>query len=153
MFTFRLYRIINVVLQALYSVRPVSSANRFALVLEYSQKLKSWREEVPSFAAEENTAPLIPLFQRQRDVLNLSYWHTIILVHRPLLLTRLVRVSRRTEGHNNHSADQRQTQESVEACLGASMRIVDTVARLSISGQMYRSFWVGYDTARSYELH
>lgn len=57
----------------------------------------------------------------------------------------LVRASRRTGGDNDPSANWRQMQGSVEECLRASMRIVDTVARLSASGQMYRSFWVSFD--------
>lgn len=85
-------------LRTLNSVRQPSTVRRSALILEYFQKLKTWWDEVPGFISEAYPAPRITLFQRQRDVLNITYWHTIILVHRPLLVTELRRASSRTGG-------------------------------------------------------
>ncbi len=129
-------------LRALYSIRQPSTAKKSSLILEYSQKLKAWWDEVPGFVSEAYPAPLIALFQRQRDVLNITYWHTVILVHRPLLLMELGRASSRTGEGDETNPLGMEFQDSVEECLRASMHIVDTVTRLSSSGQMYRSFWV-----------
>jgi hypothetical protein len=132
------------VLRNLYSVRQPSTANRSGLILEFSQKLKAWWAEVPDFVSKAYPAPLIALFQRQRDVLNITYWHTIILVHRPLLLLDLSPVSSRTGRGGETDPPRQQIKDSVEECLRASMNIVDTVDRLSTSGQMFRSFWVNF---------
>ncbi|KAH8674252.1 fungal-specific transcription factor domain-containing protein [Xylariales sp. PMI_506] len=138
---YKLHRIINVVLRDLYSIHPASTAKRCALALEYSERLKAWRAEVPKFVDEDNQAPLIALYQRQRDVLNLMHWHAIILVHRPLLLTNITRSSRSGDQANDTTPHDAQMNDSVEECLRASMRIVTTVTKLIDTGRMYRSFW------------
>ncbi|KAJ0162112.1 Activator of stress, partial [Colletotrichum tanaceti] len=151
----KLSRIVSMILRDLYSIRPSSFSNRCALAAKYSQNLKHWRAEMSQFLDDGvNTALLIPIFQRQRNVLNLAYWHAMILTHRPFLLSNFARLQRSGNGGggggNSGSGKGRrrsvpphkdQTEESVHACLDAAMHVVDTVNDLIQAGQLFRAFW------------
>ncbi|KAJ9148529.1 Fungal specific transcription factor domain-containing protein [Pleurostoma richardsiae] len=139
---YKLSRIQSKVLRDLYSIRPISVARQCSLAAQYSQDLELWRADVPRFldADGRDSAPLIPIFQRQRDVLNLVYWHTIILIHRPFLLRNFSHLphSRRNTYGGHHRA---QVEDGVSECLAAALRIVKMVDERCQSGMMSRSFW------------
>jgi hypothetical protein len=139
----RLSRLVSMILKDLYSIKPRSTADRCRLAAEYSQRLKAWRSGVPQFLDADNKtqAPLIPLFQRQRNVLNFAYWHTIILAHRPLMLSSFARLN--SYGRNRDPGPHAtQIAQSVEECLKAAMCIIETFNEMVQLGQMFRSFWV-----------
>ncbi len=85
---------------------------------------------------------VIPIFQRQRNVLNLTYWHAIILTHRPFVLSNFAGLSRKTWSTSNDTS-QAQIEESVQQCLIAAMNIVNTIDDITRNQQIYRAFWVG----------
>lgn len=91
-------------------------------------------------------APLVPIFQRQRNALNLAYWHTVILTHRPLLLNNFAKLSqgrrRRGGGVVEDPAVRSKMDQSVYSCLAAAMNVVDTVNDIIDAGQLYRAYWV-----------
>lgn len=83
---------------------------------------------------------VVPIFQRQRNVLNLTYWHAIILTHRQAVMNNFVHISR--QGGENNTNDDPHTDESVQQCLEASMHTMDTIDEIMQSRQMFHAFWV-----------
>lgn len=85
---------------------------------------------------------LLPLYQRQRNVLNLSFWHALIIVHRPFLLSNFASLT----GFKNTSCQgniaDTETAKNVAECLKAAMNIVRVVDELAQTGQMFCAFWV-----------
>ncbi len=131
------------ILRDLYSIKPTSTSDRCALVAKYSHSLKVWRAGIPHFldADSKDSAPLIPIFQRQRNVLNLAYWHTVILTHRGFLLKNFTQLQ--YDSRRQYKGIQKaQFEDSVGECLRAAISIVDTVDELFRSGLLFRSFWV-----------
>lgn len=117
---------------------------RSALTSKYSNDLKKWRADITRFLDAQgiNTSLLIPVFQRQRNVLNFAYWHAMILTHRPFLLNNFARLQSHGVSYSADSAQRAQSDDSVRECLQAAMNIVDTVDELMHAGQMFRAFWV-----------
>ncbi|TDZ16418.1 Activator of stress genes 1 [Colletotrichum orbiculare MAFF 240422] len=139
----KLSRIVSMILRDLYSIRPSSFSNRCVLAAKCSQNLERWRVELSQFLDDGvNTALLMPIFQRQRNVLNLAYWHAVILTHRPFLLSNFARLQRAGKSRRAAAASSSsQTDDSVKACLEAAMHVVDTVNDLIQAGQLFRAFW------------
>ncbi|OAA68567.1 fungal specific transcription factor domain-containing protein [Niveomyces insectorum RCEF 264] len=132
----------NKVLRDMYPIRPLSEAQQCALATQYLQALEAWRTDVPAFLCvdSKDAVPLIPIFQRQRDTLNITYWHTIILTQRPFLLTNFSNIQnsiRRSYKGNSKE----QIENGVKRCLEAALHIVDLVEGRCKSHQMSRSFW------------
>lgn len=97
--------------------------------------MSSFLDQDPAIAAQ-----LILIYQRQRNVLNLAYWHTVILINRPLLLSNFARLtSSRRQVEDERKA---QLDESATDCLKAAMNIVGIVDMLVQSKQLFRAFWV-----------
>jgi hypothetical protein len=128
------------ILRDLYSIRPPSGSQRRSLTAKYSQCLQDWRSGIPKFldADQTDTAILMPIFRRQRNVLNLAYWHTIILLYRHFLLSSFARV----DDDKRESPHKVQIDEGVKKCLQAAMNIVHCGNDLIQSGEMFQSFWV-----------
>ncbi|KAK6387402.1 hypothetical protein LTS17_000670 [Exophiala oligosperma] len=137
----KLARIISRILRDLYSIKAISANRRAVLTERVSKDLSDWRVEFARFLDAEysNTTRLIPIFQRQRNVLNLTYWHAIILTHRPFLLNNLARLS-----EQNRSVEQEdpQTEENVQQCLKAAMNTANTIDDIRQNRQMFRAFWI-----------
>ncbi|KAL6407208.1 transcriptional regulatory protein GAL4 [Ilyonectria robusta] len=89
--------------------------------------------------AHINTSLVPPIFQRQQNVLNLTYWHAIILTHRPFVLTNFARLSRKD---GNSGIEDAQTAESVQQCLMAAMKTVKKINDITQTRQMFHAFWV-----------
>ncbi|KAL3469086.1 fungal-specific transcription factor domain-containing protein [Aspergillus californicus] len=136
---FRLHRIVSLILRDLYSIQPASISTQCALATKYSQELMDWRDTIPSFLSTDTqeSVPLIPIFQRQRDVLNLSYWHALVLMHRPILLRKFALVQRGRSDNTRNA----QIESGVSECLAAALHIVKKVEEMFQTGLMFRSFW------------
>jgi hypothetical protein len=143
----RLSQILSGVLSDIYSIKAMSMTERFSLTAKYMNQVRAWRAELSDFLGQSssNAAPLVLIYQRQQNILNLAYWHTVILINRPLLLANFARLTNRT------STTQRQDQErqvhvaeSVDECLNAGMEIVRVVDRMIQANQLFRAFWVCY---------
>ena len=85
---------------------------------------------------------LIAIFRRQRNVLNLAYWHTMVLTHRPFLMSNFAELQHtsRSEGQENLHRDQ--IDENIKECLDAAMNIVNIVNDLIQNEMMFQAFWV-----------
>ncbi|KAI1061067.1 hypothetical protein LB507_010121 [Fusarium sp. FIESC RH6] len=137
----KLARIIGQILRALYSVKPRSVSRRAEETQRISKDLSDWRAEFSQFLDADyfSTTFLAPIVQRQRNVLNMTYWHAIILVHRQAVLNNFAKISRQNRrGSENDAA----TQESVQKCLQAAMNTVGLIDEITEHGQMFRAFWV-----------
>ncbi|CEL03687.1 Putative Finger protein [Aspergillus calidoustus] len=140
----KLSQILSGVLSDIYSIKAMSMTERFSLTAKYMNQVRAWRAELSDFLGQSssNAAPLVLIYQRQQNILNLAYWHTVILINRPLLLANFARLTNRT------STTQRQDQErqvhvaeSVDECLNAGMEIVRVVDRMIQANQLFRAFW------------
>ncbi|KAI9371725.1 hypothetical protein BJX61DRAFT_534573 [Aspergillus egyptiacus] len=138
----KLSRILSGILSDIYSIQPMSMAERFALPARYMKELQAWRSNISGFLDQNtlNAAPLVLIYQRQRNVLNLAYWHTVILTNRPLLLTSFSRLTNTTPGLPE-LARRAQTDESIAACLQGAMEIVGIVDTMIQAKQLFRAFW------------
>jgi hypothetical protein len=134
--------VIGKILTNLYSIKPISATRRIAAVEEILQDLKNWRAELTRFLDVDkfSTSFLIPLFQRQRNVLNLTYWHAVILSHRPFVLGSLARLSQPTKG--DVRCEDARTEDTLKECLDAAMNTVNTINEITESRQFFRAFWV-----------
>jgi hypothetical protein len=133
------------ILRDLYSIRPLSTAEQCILSKKYIQLLREWRNEIPSFLQvdSKDSPPLIPIFQRQRDVLNFTYWHAVIVTCRPLLLKNFAHLRHTYDSHTAIATNSEPgIEESVNECLQAALYIVNRVDQMFESGRMFRSFWV-----------
>ena len=130
------------IVRDLYSIKSISASRRSILTERISKNLSDWRVELSRFLdADFSTASLsVPLYQRQRNVLNFTYWHAIILTYRPFLLNNFARSSRR--GSGNTGSEDIDTEECVRQCLTASMNTVNTIDEISTTQGMFRAFWV-----------
>lgn len=137
----KIAQIISRILRDLYSIKPVSDARRAAAVSSISRDLKTWRTDLAWFLdADVLSASLImPIFQRQRNVLNLTYWHSVILTHRPFVLSNFARLS---QGRAASVSSNSQTEESTKQCLQAAMKTVAIIDEITQNRQLFRALWV-----------
>ncbi|KAF5007415.1 hypothetical protein FDECE_6263 [Fusarium decemcellulare] len=140
----QLARIISKIVRDLYSIKPISAGRRAVLTERISKDLSDWRVEFARFLDVDffNTSLLVPIFQRQQNVLNLTYWHSIILTHRPFVLNNLARLSRHRRNAGDEEPDDAQMVESIQQCLMAAMKTVNTIDHITQTRQMFRAFWI-----------
>ncbi|KAF2650438.1 transcriptional regulatory protein GAL4 [Lophiostoma macrostomum CBS 122681] len=138
---FKLARIVSKILRNLYSIKPISFNRRVVLTDRISKDLSDWRVELARFLDADyfSTSFLVPIFQRQRNVLNLTYWHAVILTHRPFLLDSLARPPRQDRSTEPEDS---QTTESVQQCLVAAMNTVKTLDEMTSKRQVFRAYWI-----------
>ncbi|EFW99074.1 nonribosomal peptide synthetase-like protein [Grosmannia clavigera kw1407] len=138
----RLARIVSVILRDLYSIHPISTSTRASLSRKHSEALAAWRREISRFldTDRDGASLLMPVFQRQINVLNLAYWHALLLTHRPLLLSNFAYLQRYGADSRNAS-DRVYIQESTNRCLDAAMSIIEIVDNISQGGQLFKAFW------------
>lgn len=140
----KLTRIVSLVLRDLYSIRPPSLNLRVELSSKYTSDLHSWRTSLFPFLNDDegrgiDSHLLIPIYQRQRSVLNLAYYHAMLLIHRPFLLSNFASLTHMpTHSTFNASID---TSSNIGTCLEAAMNIVRVVDDVFTSSNLFRSFW------------
>ncbi|KAF2876697.1 fungal-specific transcription factor domain-containing protein [Massariosphaeria phaeospora] len=138
---YRLSKIVSLVLRDLYPIRPPSMSLRIELAAKYSRDLREWRSSLTRFldAGGVDTSILIPLYQRQRNVLNLAYFHAVLLVHRPFLLSNFADLSHIDGSHGPMSNID--TSQNIAECLEAAMGIVHIVDDMFNASPFLRAFW------------
>lgn len=120
----------------------MSASDRASAVEQISKDLYQWHSELSRFLDVDiySTSFLISIFQRQRNVLNLTYWHAIILTHRPFVLSTLARLSQ--NGRDYAMQEDAQTGKNLKECIDAAMNTVNTISEITESRQLFRAFWV-----------
>ena len=145
----KLTRIVSLVLRDLYSIRPPSLGLRIELSAKYTADLHAWHNTLSGFLAGSSppggmeSKGLIPIYQRQRSVLNLAYHHALLLIHRPFLLRDFASLTHMPT-HPNWGANPNtsyDTTTNINACLDAAMAIVRFVDDVFTSSNLFRSFW------------
>lgn len=68
----------------------------------------------------------------------MTYWHAIILTHRPSVLSNFARLSQRSKKDSHDILHE----ESLKKCLDAAMMTVNTISEITESHQFFRAFWV-----------
>lgn len=146
----KLSRIVSLILRDLYPIRPMSTSARGTRTAKCAAELQSWHADMAKFLDSDaaSAALLLPIYQRQRNVLSLAYWHATILTHRPFLLSNFARLQQ-NGGHGRSPAHRSQAETSVRECLRAAMNIVEMVDELVQSQQMFRAYWVSYPRLHS----
>jgi hypothetical protein len=142
----KLTRIVSLVLRDLYSIRPPSLSLRIELSSKYTSDLHAWRASLSRFLNDDqgrgiDSHLLIPIYQRQRSVLNLAFHHAMLLIHRPFLLSNfasLAHMPTHSTFAPNASID---TSANITSCLEAAMSIVRVVDDVFTSSNLFRSFW------------
>ncbi|KAH6670856.1 fungal-specific transcription factor domain-containing protein [Plectosphaerella plurivora] len=141
----QLSQIVSGILRDLYSIKARSAQDRFSMTEKYTKELRSWRSGMAHFLETDRShaAPLVPIFSRQRNALNLAYWHTFILTHRPLLLNNFAKLNsrRRKEASIEETTTKAKTDHSIRECLDAAMHVVETINHIIIAGQLFRAYW------------
>ncbi|TVY83627.1 Activator of stress genes 1-like protein [Lachnellula suecica] len=137
-----LAKILSLILRDLYAIRSPSVTLRATLSAKYHQDLLDWRRGLSRFLDADgiDTSLLIPLFQRQRNVLNLAYCHALILVHRPFLLSNFASLNSRNP-RPPRSSSTSDMDNNVAECLKAAICITTIVNQLTEGQQIYRAFW------------
>lgn len=139
----RLSRIVANILKDFYGIRSRSTESQLKLAEVHTRSLEEWRKDIAYLldTTGVDSSLFLPIFLRQRNVLNLAFWHAKILLYRPFLLTSFASL-------NNSGARSRQAANAVELatkgelCLHAAMQVVNLVDQLSLAGQLYSNFWV-----------
>jgi hypothetical protein len=143
----KLSQIVSHVLRDLYPIRPPTIPHRVSLAAKYTQALQKWRSRNSGFLDAEgvHSSLLIPVYQRQRNVLNLAYYHAMLLVHRPFLISNFASLANidARPGQNQLSNTDFDTTHSknITACLDAAMGIVHIVDDIFQGSQILRAFW------------
>ncbi|KAF2445783.1 hypothetical protein P171DRAFT_386601, partial [Karstenula rhodostoma CBS 690.94] len=141
----KLSKILSAVLRDLYPIRSPSLPHRLSLAQKYTTDLTAWRQSNAHFLDTNNlpSSLLIPIYQRQRNVLNLAFYHAVLLVHRPFLLLNfasLTQLEQTATGSDAQPAIELTCKENLEHCLAAAMGIVRVVDDIAES-QVFRAFW------------
>ncbi|KAH7075126.1 fungal-specific transcription factor domain-containing protein [Paraphoma chrysanthemicola] len=141
----KLTRIVSLVLRDLYPIRPPSLTLRVELSSKYTADLQAWRSALSRFLNDDegrgiDSHLLIPIYQRQRSVLNLAYYHAMLLIHRPFLLSNFASLAHMPT-HSTFSSSTRDTSANITLCLEAAMSIVRVVDDVFTSSNLFRSFW------------
>ncbi|KAF7563420.1 hypothetical protein G7046_g734 [Stylonectria norvegica] len=140
---FKLSRIVANILKDFYGIRPRSTESQLKLAASYSTDLDEWRVGIKYLLDTTNydSALFLPIFLRQRNVLNLAFWHAQILLHRPFLLNSFANLTNFSLHRNARSANAADIARNVQLCLDAAMQIVQLVDDISAGGQLYNAFW------------
>lgn len=140
----KLARILDQILGSLYPIKPITMSSRLERTSECSQRLKQWRRELADLldTSKIGTALLLPIYQRQRNVLNGAYWHAIILTYRPFLLRKLGSGHAGTNVARGIPPPVAEVEEGIEECLQAALDICDLVNQLIDTEMMFKALWV-----------
>lgn len=135
----RISRIVGQVLRNLYSIHPPSKSHRIELAAKYMRDLRDWRANIARFLDSNaiDSSLLIPVFKRQRNVLNLAYYHSIILIQRPFLLSNFANLANIDKAPTSNI----DTSQNIAECLDAAMHIVRIVDEMFTGYGISSAFW------------
>jgi hypothetical protein len=143
----KLTQIVSLVLRDLYSIRPPSLAERIKLSTQYTDELHKWRNALSGFLNNSSadggidSHMLIPIYQRQRSVLNLAYNHALLLIHRPFLLRDFASLTHMPTNPSWGVSGPINAANNITACLEAALAIVRVVDDVFTSSNQFRCFW------------
>jgi hypothetical protein len=104
---------------------------------KYRNELEQWRQEVASLLdfdfPSARPTPQHSLFVRKQSLaLKLTFYHVMILIHRPFLLDTFSEIP----------SERLKMKEHTQVCLDASMAICKIVGRLQERDRCFQALWV-----------
>lgn len=115
------------------------------LAAEFSRDLSKWREHISYLLdTDGNSAIFVKLVLRQRDVLNLAFWHAEILVHRPFLLKNFSILENHGVNSEPSSSRQQEMQRNINTSIEAAVQITEHIDRIDAAGEFYSTLFVRY---------
>lgn len=124
----KLARVIRKASKDQYLLHQVSEERQVCTAAQLNDEIAQWQDELPIFLSGAiNPGSLIPIFRRQATVLRMGCAHAIMLVNRPLLLSR-------------HAAPI-DVQPHVEECLAAAKSMLELVLDFVADNHMFQGFW------------
>lgn len=120
----------------------------------YSEELADWRKSM-AYLLDTNfdSALFLPIFLRQRNVLNLAFWHVRILLHRPFLLNSFASLTNYSVNRSIKSTHATEVAHNVQLCLDAASQIIRLVDEINNAGQLYHTFWVRYQSESTFKAN
>jgi hypothetical protein len=111
-----------------YLLHQFSEEKQIRTAAHLNDEIAKWQDELPIFLSGAiNPASLIPVFRRQVTVLRMGCAHAIMLINRPLMLSR----------HAPPTA----IQPHVEECLSAAKQVLELVLDFVADNHMFQGFW------------
>lgn len=93
-----------------------------------NEEIEEWRKNLPVFLSGAiHPSTLVPVFRRQLTVLRIACAHAVILINRPLMLSRQAPISR-MEPH-------------IRACLDAARQVLGLVLEFVAENRFFSAFW------------
>ncbi|KAJ1333224.1 proline utilization trans-activator [Microdochium nivale] len=121
----KIAQIIGQISREVYTIRPISEADRIGAAHRLSKQLDDWKASLPAYLVSVRPSMLVPSFRRQSIVLKLAYCHAIMHANRMFLLSTLRQDSR----------------AQIDECLGAARSVFEVVDGLAHDGAMFHAFW------------
>ncbi|KAJ5368847.1 Glyoxylate reductase [Penicillium cataractarum] len=131
---FKLVRIVSRILHSLYGIHAPTEARRISLGEELNDELHEWRRQIPPFLDASQVEPkfLLPMFERQSNMLSQAYAHAVILVNRGWVMSDL---------KDSHLAPGEDMRPDVSACLSAALSILDTINKMFQANRIFPAYW------------
>lgn len=125
-----------------YGIRSRSTESQIKLAEVHSKSLDGWRQGIAYLldTTGVDSSLFLPIFLRQRNVLNLAFWHAQILLNRPFLLNSFASLTN-SGGYRRQTAHATDVTHRGELCLEAALQIVALVDGLHEAGNLYSAFW------------
>ncbi|KXH32491.1 finger protein [Colletotrichum nymphaeae SA-01] len=142
----KLSRIVARVLRSLYGIKSVSTEEHLTLAARFNEDLSEWREPISYLLDTVGSSTLyVKLVLRQRDLLQLAFWHAQILVHRPFLISSLNSFSGHVQENGSGRLRYEGIRKNVQLCVDAAIKIVKHINHINDAGELYSTlFFIPY---------
>lgn len=124
----RLARIVRQASKDQYLLHHLSEEKQISTAAHLNDEIAKWQDELPIFLSGAiNPASLIPVFRRQVTVLRMGCAHAVMLINRPLMLSR--------------SSSPTDIQPHIDECLSAAKQMLELVLDFVADNHMFQGFW------------
>lgn len=129
--------ILSSTLRRLYGIKPLDRPTQYNIMKELGKEVQAWRQNLPAFLDPDkvDSRLLIPLFQRQSNLLTLAAGHVEILLYRPCLFNDY---QKKLAGYAEEA------EVNVQRCIAAAMSMVTVIDRMVESHQLYAASWFSH---------
>jgi hypothetical protein len=128
----KLAQIAERISREVYSIKAIPDHDRLVASHRLGAELRQWRASLPPLLGAVNPNSLIASYRRQATALKLSYYHAVMLAHRPFLLKNAFR---------NNEDLRALAKESLAECISAAQSVLEAVDRMAQDGRLFHAFW------------
>ncbi|KAF4785159.1 finger protein [Colletotrichum scovillei] len=142
----KLSRIVARVLRSLYGIKSISTEEHLTLAARFDEDLSEWREPISYLLDTVGSSTLfVKLVLRQRDLLQLAFWHAQILVHRPLLINSINSFSGHVQENGSGRLRYEEIRKNIQRCVDAATEIAKHINHINDAGELYSTlFFIPY---------